>query len=104
MVNTVNPNANATPTKPIPSCGKAAASTADPHPPSTSQAVPMNSAASFLSINRLQCERDPRNRRPSAAARNRGGTLGLEGKPDSVGQFDHVDRRGGVDLDHRAER
>src|SRR5580704_10278242 len=47
MVTTVSPNASATPTKPIPSRGKAAANTAAPHPPSTSQAVPMNSATSF---------------------------------------------------------
>src|SRR5579863_8345179 len=44
MVRTVRPNARATPAKPIPSPGKAAASTALPHPPKTSQKVPMNSA------------------------------------------------------------
>src|ERR1700677_3132225 len=47
MVSTVSPKAKSTPKKPIPSCGKAAASTAEPHPPRTSQAVPMNSAASL---------------------------------------------------------
>src|ERR1700733_2622199 len=48
MVTTVRPNANETPSKPIPTWGKAAARTALPHPPSTNQNVPMNSAASFL--------------------------------------------------------
>src|SRR5271157_744244 len=48
MVNTVRPNAKATPKKPIPSCGNAASRTAAPHPPKTSQNVPMNSAASFF--------------------------------------------------------
>jgi hypothetical protein len=48
MVTTVNPNAIATPTNPIPSSGYAAASTALPHPPSTSQSVPINSATSFF--------------------------------------------------------
>src|SRR5271155_1936333 len=48
MVTTVSPNANETPTRPMPTCGKAAASTALPQPPRTSQKVPMNSAASFL--------------------------------------------------------
>src|SRR6188474_544922 len=50
MVRTVRPNASATPTNPIPSCGKAAASTALPQPPNTSQAVPRNSALSFFPI------------------------------------------------------
>src|SRR4029078_9544622 len=40
IVRTVRPNASATPAKPIPRPGKAAASTALPHPPSTSQKVP----------------------------------------------------------------
>src|SRR4029077_1376823 len=44
MVKTVRPNARATPAKPIPRPGKAAASTALPQPPKTSQEVPMNSA------------------------------------------------------------
>src|SRR5271169_4401075 len=35
----------------MPSCGKAAASTALPQPPNTSQKVPKNSAASFRDIN-----------------------------------------------------
>src|SRR5208282_2489035 len=48
MVNTVRPKARATPRKPIPSCGYAASSTAAPHPPKTSQNVPINSAASFF--------------------------------------------------------
>jgi hypothetical protein len=44
MVMTVKPNASATPANPIPKPGKAAASTALPQPPKTSQKVPMNSA------------------------------------------------------------
>src|ERR1700761_4058048 len=44
MVTTVRPKAKATPTKPIPRAGKAAASTALPQPPKTSQKVPKNSA------------------------------------------------------------
>ncbi|MNC64974.1 hypothetical protein D3C81_2042370 [compost metagenome] len=45
MVNTVRPNARETPSRPIPTLGNAAASTALPQPPSTSQKVPINSAA-----------------------------------------------------------
>ena len=45
MVRTVSPNARDTPTKPMPKPGNFAASTAAPQPPSTSQSVPMNSAA-----------------------------------------------------------
>ena len=48
IVTTVSPNAKATPNKPMPTCGNAAASTALPQPPSTSQNVPINSAANFL--------------------------------------------------------
>src|ERR1700679_377069 len=48
MVTTVRPNANETPSRPIPTWGTAAARTALPHPPSTNQKVPINSAASFL--------------------------------------------------------
>src|SRR6185503_6416405 len=44
MVTTVRPNATETPSSPMPTFGKAAASTALPQPPSTSQNVPMNSA------------------------------------------------------------
>src|SRR6187549_3089764 len=44
MVSTVRPNATETPSRPMPTFGKAAASTALPQPPSTSQNVPMNSA------------------------------------------------------------
>src|ERR1700730_3355903 len=51
MVRTVSPNAKATPTNPMPSCGKAAASTALPQPPNTSQKVPKNSAVSLRDIN-----------------------------------------------------
>jgi hypothetical protein len=44
IVNTVKPKANETPSNPIPTFGNAAAKTALPQPPSTSQKVPMNSA------------------------------------------------------------
>ena len=43
-VSTVSPNASATPANPIPSSGNAAASTALPQPPRTSQNVPISSA------------------------------------------------------------
>ena len=48
MVSTVNPNANDTPSRPIPTFGNAAASTALPHPPNTSQNVPSISAPALL--------------------------------------------------------
>src|SRR5258705_8960959 len=47
MVNTERPKANATPSSPMPTCGNAAASTALPQPPKTSQSVPRNSAVIF---------------------------------------------------------
>src|SRR5215475_15477246 len=47
MVSTVSPKANETPRSPIPRAGNAAASTALPQPPRTSQKVPRNSLESF---------------------------------------------------------
>src|SRR5215831_12708629 len=47
IVRTERPKANETPRRPIPTWGKAAASTALPHPPKTSHSVPRNSAESF---------------------------------------------------------
>src|SRR4030095_12682984 len=44
MVRTLRPKARDTPRRPIPTLGNAAASTALPQPPRTSQKVPMNSA------------------------------------------------------------
>ena len=44
IVNTERPKANETPSSPMPTCGNAAASTALPQPPKTSQSVPRNSA------------------------------------------------------------
>lgn len=44
IVNTVRPKASDTPSNPIPTLGNAAASTALPQPPRTSQKVPKNSA------------------------------------------------------------
>src|SRR5580704_12100322 len=48
MVRTVRPKASETPTKPIPRPGNAAARTALPQPPKTSQKVPKNSAKARL--------------------------------------------------------
>src|SRR5664279_2914717 len=48
IVSTVRPNASATPANPIPRFGNAAASTALPQPPITSQNVPKNSAVARL--------------------------------------------------------
>jgi len=48
MVKTVNPKANDTPSRPMPTSGKVAAWTALPQPPNTSQNVPMNSAPNFF--------------------------------------------------------
>src|SRR5690348_8425438 len=48
IVSTVKPKASATPTKPMPRFGNAAASTALPQPPITSQNVPKNSAPKRL--------------------------------------------------------
>ena len=53
MVSTVSPNASETPSRPMPTFGNAAASTALPQPPKTSQKVPKNSAPScrvFIAI------------------------------------------------------
>src|SRR5580704_9736203 len=47
MVTTLSPNVRATPTRPMPTCGKVAAITALPHPANVSQNVPMSSAAYF---------------------------------------------------------
>src|SRR5215510_11791411 len=46
IVSTDKPNAKETPSRPMPTAGKAAASTALPQPPITSQSVPRNSAVS----------------------------------------------------------
>src|SRR3569833_1507152 len=48
IVSTVRPNASDTPSRPMPTLGNAAAITALPQPPSTSQNVPKNSAARRL--------------------------------------------------------
>src|SRR5581483_6905261 len=44
IVSTLSPKASATPAKPMPKLGNAAASTALPQPPSTNQNVPQTSA------------------------------------------------------------
>src|SRR6187455_3079081 len=56
---TVRPNASDTPSRPIPTLGKAAASTALPHPPRTSQKVPIDSAASLGNIGTPLPDRTP---------------------------------------------
>src|SRR5262245_39242460 len=48
MVRTVSPNAKETPSRPMPTFGNAAASTALPQPPKTSQNVPRHSAPTLL--------------------------------------------------------
>lgn len=56
MVSTVRPKARLTPSSPIPTSGNAAAITALPQPPRTSQNVPKNAAnMRFVS----DCIRDP---------------------------------------------
>src|ERR1700692_301815 len=50
MVTTLSPNANETPTNPIPTCGNAAAMTALPQPAKVSQNVPIASAAYFFAF------------------------------------------------------
>src|SRR5436189_45147 len=50
MVRTVSPNAKDTPSSPMPTLGKAAAKTALPQPPKTSQKVPIASAVQRLLI------------------------------------------------------
>ena len=50
IVSTVKPKAKATPNRPIPTLGNAAANTALPHPPNTNQKVPINSAPKRLPI------------------------------------------------------
>src|ERR1051325_563520 len=50
MVSTVRPNAKATPRNPMPRFGNAAAKTALPQPPNTSQNVPKNSATTRLDM------------------------------------------------------
>src|SRR6478672_114904 len=57
---TVRPNASDTPSRPMPTSGKAAASTALPHPPRTSQKVPIDSAASLESIGTPLVDHTPR--------------------------------------------
>ena len=57
IVSTVRPNANDTPSRPMPTCGKPAAITALPQPPKVNQNVPIASAASFrISISPLFSE------------------------------------------------
>ena len=63
MESTVSPKASETPAKPMPRSGYAAASTALPQPPSTSQKVPIASARSLpviaRRISKRMCGRAP---------------------------------------------
>ena len=66
MVSTVRPKARDTPSRPMPTSGKAAASTALPQPPSTSQNVPIASATYFFEF--IECSPlSESERRPGAA-------------------------------------
>ena len=59
MVSRVSPKAKATPAKPIPRFGNAAAKTALPQPPNTSQDVPKNSATQrLLSVKNTSAQND----------------------------------------------
>src|SRR6516225_3280246 len=66
MVSTVRPNASETPSKPIPTCGNAADSTALPQPPRTSQNVPNDSAAIRLERVIAPSDREGRDLTPSS--------------------------------------
>src|SRR5262249_53128814 len=85
IVNTVRPKANATPSNPMPTLGNAAASTALPHPPRTSQNVPKNSAPSFLpsdmyaSFTEVQGLHHGYSRQPTAASSPAGRSVGYSG-------------------------
>src|SRR5712692_738127 len=82
MVRTVSPKASETPRNPIPTVGKAAESTALPHPPRTNQKVPRNSApvrcARDMEHSFLQDERWYRSRQLSHCAKLRGSARGRE--------------------------
>src|ERR1035437_4631100 len=93
-VSTVSPNASATPPKPIPSFGNAAARTALPHPPSTSQNVPMNSAirrreSAWVIVPPPFVLRTSRPRCPEADAASRGSSR-FALRPDRVGRSSTV--------------
>src|SRR5690606_30780375 len=62
IVSTVRPKANETPSRPMPTLGKAAASTALPQPPNTNQKVPRNSAVQRLLIDTIALLRSKHNR------------------------------------------
>src|SRR5262245_57106972 len=93
-VSTVKPNATLTPSRPIPrllSGRKLAASTAEPHPPRTSQNVPRNSAASFRESMRdllvfRPCTSAPRRTVPKAPVRRRDDVPSTSGRPLGDGE------------------
>src|SRR5271163_3080385 len=74
IVKRVRPKANATPRKPIPTLGKPAAKMALPHPPKTSQKVPINSAANRRDI-LMRDLRSSGSRRPGTVQPYRGAGL-----------------------------
>src|ERR1017187_4785213 len=95
MVSTVNPNAKATPTKPMPRLGNAAVSTALPHPPKTSQNVPINSAVALLPKD-IEATSSPR-RNPRISTAVFVGLHHLYRIPDSLGNegiTNRLERRG----------
>ena len=66
MVTTLRPKVKATPSSPMPTCGKAAAMTALPQPIKVNQNVPINSAAYFLkSMARLPLLQKPNRKNQS---------------------------------------
>ena len=65
IVRTVRPKASETPSRPMPTSGNAAASTALPQPPKTSQNVPINSAATTFPIASLLLRRQSSNIGPA---------------------------------------
>src|SRR3546814_2742601 len=81
MVSKVRPKARLTPSRPMPTSGKAAASTALPHPPKTSQNVPKVSANNLLLIGTIlsSCCAAP----PSCRVSWRGGSASDAGKGDA---------------------
>src|SRR4051794_4385118 len=102
MVSTVSPKASETPSNPMPTCGKAAASTAAPQPPSTSQAVPRNSAVSLFARSIASSRRRMATAETSAQPRVKWWRLGGAGVVGLV----HALRRGGMSGQHicRANR
>ena len=72
MVSTVSPNASDTPSRPMPTVGNVAASTALPQPPSTNHIVPSISAMTRRSSGFIElCSGNRSRRAPVRLCRNR---------------------------------